>query len=88
MQITVIKPVGPEDTAALRAALKAAGFKVRKCRLGSNRYYILVHTDDNLAALDGIEKMGYQLDRFWRDTLDISLELFQRDHMLIRKVEA
>lgn len=85
MQITKVHSVNTEDTKKIRQALKNVGLKVSHCKLGSNRYYILVETSDNIQALPVIESLGYSLDSIWRNTLENHPGLFQNDNMMVRK---
>lgn len=74
-----------KDTKRIREALKNASLKVTRCKLGSNRYYILVVTNDNIKALEVIENLGYTLDSIWRKTLENHSELFRNDNLKIHK---
>ena len=77
--------VSPADTRIIRALLKAAGFKVNQCRLGSNRWYILVNTDDNRKARTVLEVNGYELNYNFETEHD---HIFQRDHMMFHRTSA
>jgi len=83
MQIVTVYPVKPDDTKAIRAALKQAGRKVKRCQLGRNRYYILVHTDDNRAARPVVESLGYVLNPIWETEHDF---IFNGDTMKFQRV--
>jgi len=70
MELSVIYRVYPSDTQQLRLTLKAAGLSVKRCKLGGNRVYILVHTSDNREAIKIIEPLGYELNRIYETDND------------------
>ena len=76
--------VNPNNTKEIRAALKGAGFKVRRCQLGSNRFYILIHTDDNRAARPVIESLSYSLNPIWENADN---DIFQNDKMKFERTK-
>ena len=75
--------VYPSNTRIIRALLKTKGLKVKQCRLGSNRYYILVNTDNNRQARTILDANGYGLNPLFESEHD---HIFQNDHMMIHKI--
>jgi len=74
--------VSPKDTKLIRQTLKDNGFKVKQCKLGGNRQYILIHTDDNKKALPVISEMGYTINSIWLESPE---NIFQNNSMMFRK---
>jgi RimJ/RimL family protein N-acetyltransferase len=85
MKFTTAYRVRPTDTKKIREALKSNGFTVKRAKLGSNRFYVLVHTDDNRKARALIESLGFELDGIWETPHDF---IFQNESMKFLKVEA
>jgi outer membrane lipopolysaccharide assembly protein LptE/RlpB len=58
-RIVKIEKMNTDNTKEIRRTLKENGIKVSQCRLGSNRYYLLLHTSDNYKASEILAKHGY-----------------------------
>ena len=84
IRLVPVYVVKPSDTKEIRKALKDAGFTVKRCQLGSNRTYILIHTNDNRAARPIIEQLGYEINPIWETLHDF---IFQTDKMKFERTQ-